>query len=619
MLPSAADPSPPSSPPSSASSYLCTAVKCVKHALLGIPVYLVLALIAADWYVFVVEWAFNPSIHPSIPVSLAWALLFTGIVLLILVCYFRTIFTSSAVRDNPPPPDYFQRLRSMLPGQTERICLKCRGAPKPLRAHHCSVCGECILKMDHHCPWVATCVGFKNYKFFVLFVLWACLGCFVYLIAGAELMKTLFSSTLEPVRFLHLITSLLTATFALSLLFFAGFHLHLIFTGQSTIEAKLTRRARREQAEAMAMRGGGTGGTGMGMGMNTSSSLNLTHVNNHTTAFGDNNSREGSEGADASQRLTDGTPPDRDIESQLDRSNSSASAAAAAALHPSSSFVSPSSSSFSGPAPTFPSISSSHPSSSSSAASASLSFLPMIRLSKRAHWEAVFGADPWLWFLPVDTLHESGYELDYVAEYLSELHREREQRQRERDGLSGTYEDEHEYHRAQHAHEMRAFDEMQRRQRERNEEVFQNFRQQAAMRAAAARGGDGEEDLSMSMSYESSSGMSGTGTANTGHHDGESFVSSSNHDEEDEDDDDDESESRSQSRTDMEKHESSMHDRSVSMPASNVVDDDHVSLNIVREEDGAGANNDNNSTGLDMGENVTPTDEESMLVTAFKQ
>lgn len=33
-----------------------------------------------------------------------------------------------------------------------RLCRRCK-AFKPKRAHHCSVCGRCIIKMDHHCPW----------------------------------------------------------------------------------------------------------------------------------------------------------------------------------------------------------------------------------------------------------------------------------------------------------------------------------------------------------------------------------------------------------------------------------------------------------------------------------
>ena len=33
------------------------------------------------------------------------------------------------------------------------VCVKCDQF-KPPRAHHCSECKRCIVKMDHHCPYV---------------------------------------------------------------------------------------------------------------------------------------------------------------------------------------------------------------------------------------------------------------------------------------------------------------------------------------------------------------------------------------------------------------------------------------------------------------------------------
>jgi hypothetical protein len=39
-----------------------------------------------------------------------------------------------------------------------RFCKKCV-LPKPDRAHHCSLCQRCVLKMDHHCPWINNCVS----------------------------------------------------------------------------------------------------------------------------------------------------------------------------------------------------------------------------------------------------------------------------------------------------------------------------------------------------------------------------------------------------------------------------------------------------------------------------
>ncbi|KPA76843.1 putative palmitoyl acyltransferase 2 [Leptomonas pyrrhocoris] len=43
---------------------------------------------------------------------------------------------------------------------------------KPPRAHHCSRCNFCVLKYDHHCPWLGQCVGFFNYKSYLLVLLY---------------------------------------------------------------------------------------------------------------------------------------------------------------------------------------------------------------------------------------------------------------------------------------------------------------------------------------------------------------------------------------------------------------------------------------------------------------
>jgi hypothetical protein len=45
-----------------------------------------------------------------------------------------------------------------------RRCGTCNDNYKPQRAHHDSITGRCIVKMDHFCPWVGNAVGIMNHK-----------------------------------------------------------------------------------------------------------------------------------------------------------------------------------------------------------------------------------------------------------------------------------------------------------------------------------------------------------------------------------------------------------------------------------------------------------------------
>mmetsp|Transcript_19947 Transcript_19947/g.18952 ORF Transcript_19947/g.18952 Transcript_19947/m.18952 type:complete len:165 (-) Transcript_19947:156-650(-) len=41
---------------------------------------------------------------------------------------------------------------------------------RPERTFHCNFCGNCVNRFDHHCTWLATCVGSRSYPYFVLFI-----------------------------------------------------------------------------------------------------------------------------------------------------------------------------------------------------------------------------------------------------------------------------------------------------------------------------------------------------------------------------------------------------------------------------------------------------------------
>jgi len=113
------------------------------------------------------------------------------------------------------------------------------GGPKPARCHHCRVCRRCVLKMDHHCPFVNNCVGLRNHQYFCFFLLDLVIGSVVLVacLAPQVLSLVFYGNDVVWARKVHIIICFVIATIAFSLLTpFFGFHMYLVVMDQTTLE-----------------------------------------------------------------------------------------------------------------------------------------------------------------------------------------------------------------------------------------------------------------------------------------------------------------------------------------------------------------------------------------------
>lgn len=108
------------------------------------------------------------------------------------------------------------------------------------RTKHCRKCGKCVVGFDHHCLWLNTCIGLRNYRTWVVFVsfllAWFLVSC---AISWHSLVRALYVDGRRLAvghRPAALLTGLGTFMISLWLLLLLSLHGYLWYRGMTTYE-----------------------------------------------------------------------------------------------------------------------------------------------------------------------------------------------------------------------------------------------------------------------------------------------------------------------------------------------------------------------------------------------
>ena len=67
--------------------------------------------------------------------------------------------------------------------EMSRFCTTCIQR-RPVRSKHCVICDKCVAKFDHHCPFVGNCIGFRNHRWFIAYLVTISVQLIIFLLAS---------------------------------------------------------------------------------------------------------------------------------------------------------------------------------------------------------------------------------------------------------------------------------------------------------------------------------------------------------------------------------------------------------------------------------------------------
>jgi hypothetical protein len=231
-------------------------------------------LVAGGYGAFVVHG------YPSLPnpyFSAVHKYIAAGVVALSLVTFVLASFTNPGIV-HPANVDGYARLYRYddFVYSAGRECGTC-ALPKVARSKHCRVCDRCVARFDHHCIWLNTCVGERNYRWFFAYLLtnvillwygiWATVAILWHDVVKGDLLNATFvlGASGERVKATYLIlgqyfltvrpevccVGLLCAVMGVVLTAFVGFHIHMTVVGYTTNESAKWGDAEAYRADAV--------------------------------------------------------------------------------------------------------------------------------------------------------------------------------------------------------------------------------------------------------------------------------------------------------------------------------------------------------------------------------
>ena len=171
--------------------------------------------------------------HSSIPLATVCILLY----ILIIICFLMGGCSDPGLVERNNEYAFYDNRKSVIKmnikGHMARLnyCYTCFHF-RPPRTSHCAVCDNCVENFDHHCLWLGTCVGKRNYKYFYYLISLISILCFIILISSIiyviQYFKIYFENEEKRKHYLLIIICLCIDGF-ITLLFLTFFLVKLLF------------------------------------------------------------------------------------------------------------------------------------------------------------------------------------------------------------------------------------------------------------------------------------------------------------------------------------------------------------------------------------------------------